>query len=214
MNKKETIDKFFRARFKIKDPYVAVRYHSNNRIDYDYKLILNYVDENSRILDIGCGTGLIEEKLVEDVAYIKGIDKYKEFLDRAYINDKIKYEVCEAYEFLDKNIKYDLILIFGLLFYMSDSEVDKMLENCLLMLSEEGIILIKGQWGVEEKLIVDQWSEGLQCNYYAEYRQVNEFKRTLLRKGFSVELIDIYPKEMNEWENTHEYAFVCKIAKR
>lgn len=53
------------------------------------------------------------------------------------------------------------------------------------MLSNDGVLIIKNQFGNDMLLLLDNLA-------------------------YHVDVIDIYPPEMNRWVNTHEYALICR----
>ena len=205
----EKIDEFFRKRFNIEDNYIASRYTKNDRAIYDIEFIKQFINKNSTILDLGCGTGILEEYLAPLVAKIVGIDKYQEFLNKAYKAENIEYI---ASSFSDLNIKkqIDLILLFGITMYLSDEELDDLLKKVIVAMNKESIFIIKNQFGVEEEVIVDNFSEALQCDYYAKYRKLEDMCQIVQEHGFSCDVVDIYPTYINKYKNTHEYALVLK----
>jgi len=207
--KKHIIDSFFKSRFQIDDRYEAVRYRINNRLDYDMALIENFVTPQSKVLDLGCGTGIIEDRLESKAAFIRGVDKYQEFLSKAKTSEKVEYTVGDVADYRDDLI-YDVILIFGVLIYLSADECEKTLRNCKSMLSEDGVLIIKNQFGVDGKVVVDRYSEELNSNYYAEYHKLVDMLALLDRLEFQTDVVDIYPPELNRWTNTHEYALICR----
>ncbi len=205
----KTIDDFFRKRFNIADNYIASRYTKNDRAFYDIEFIKQFINETTRVLDLGCGTGILEEKLAPLVSQIVGIDKYQEFLDRAYKAPNVQYI---ASNFSDYNIdeQYDLILLFGLTMYLSDEELEDLLEKVAKAMQNESIFIIKNQFGVDEEVVINNYSEGLQCFYYAKYRKLADMCKMVQDHGFSYEVVDIYPSYVNKYKNTHEYALVLK----
>ena len=205
MNRK--VDDFFRGRFSINDKYEAVRYRINDRISYDIKFLKNYINSNSMVLDLGCGTGIIEEHLVNHVKGITAVDKYEEFILRGIKSPKIKYIVSDVAEYLDDQ-KYNLIMLFGVAIYLSDSECSRLYENVIKMLDKDGFFIIKNQFGVNEEVVVDKYSEELKSEYYAVYRHL-PVAVSSLEEYFTVNIVDIYPSFVNRWGNTHEYALVC-----
>ena len=78
------------------------------------------------------------------------------------------------------------------------------------MLTEHGVLIVKHQCGVKEEIVVDKYSDELQTHYNARYPSVGE-ERALLQEHFQTEVIDVYPAEINRWENTHFYAYVCRM---
>lgn len=208
----EKIDEFFRKRFDIEDNYIASRYTKNDRAIYDVEFIKQFISEKSTILDLGCGTGILEEHLAPLVAKIVGVDKYQEFLNRAYKAENIEY-IASSFSDLIIKAKYDLILLFGLTMYLSDEELDDLLKKVIAAMNKESVFIIKNQFGIEDEIIVDNFSEGLQCDYYAKYRKVEEMCQIVQKHGFSCVVIDIYPAYINKYRNTHEYALVLKRTK-
>lgn len=209
----KTIDEFFRKRFNIKDNYIASRYTKNDRAFYDTEFIKQFINKSTKVLDLGCGTGILEEQLAPLVAKIIGIDKYQEFLNRAFKAPNVQYI---ASSFSDYNIEeqFDLILLFGLTMYLSDEELEDLLKKVANAMNEKSIFIIKNQFGIEEEVVVNNYSEGLQCFYYAKYRKLADMCKMVQDHGFSCEVVDIYPAYVNKYKNTHEFALVLKRKKK
>lgn len=203
------IDEFFRKRFNLEDNYIVSRYSKNNRDEFDFNFILKYLSDNTTVLDLGCGTGVLEEKLAPYVKQIIGVDKYQEFIERAFRADNIEYIVSELSQ-LNISEKYDLVLLFGVSMYLSDNEFDKLIDKIILLMKKQSTLIVKNQWGVDEEVIINKFSEELQSIYYAKYRKLADICKYLSNKGFSVQVHDIYPPNLNKWSTTHEYALVLK----
>lgn len=212
---KQIIDDWFKSRFSIEDNYIACRYSSNKRNLYDMKLILQYVDSMSKVLDLGCGTGVMERELEKYVSYIKAVDKYREFLERAISSPKIEYEQHDISTYREDKY-YDLIMMFGVSMYVFDEELISILRNCQHMMNHDSTFIIKNQWSITEEdyTVNKEYSAENKNRYFATYRSLNRMSSILAQNNFSYDIIDIYPKEMNPYGNTHEYAFVCKKKKR
>lgn len=207
----KAIEEFFKSRTEIDDRYVASRYRKNDRMKYDIEYIGQYLKQDSKVLDLGCGTGLIEDEICDRVSCIVAVDKFAGFLDKAVPHTNVVYKQSDVEDYTDTQ-KYDVILMYGVSIYLSDEEMDIVLNNARKMLAEDGVLIIKNQWGLNGDVKVDKYSQQLESNYYAIYRDVNAFQALLEVHGFSAEKADIYTKEMNLWDNTHEYAFACKKA--
>lgn len=208
---KGIMDNWFKSRFNVENNYEASRHGINNRIEYDIDLIRQYATEVSSVLDLGCGTGVIEEQLANCVSYIKAIDKYQEFLERAKVSENIEYEKHDVASYVEDKV-YNLIIMFGVTIYLLDEEVESVLKNCSQMMDEDSTFIIKNQWSMEsEDLVVDkQYSDTNTNSYYAVYRTISKMKELASNYGFNVDVIDIYPAELNKYSNTHEYALICK----
>lgn len=211
---KDIMDGWFKSRFNIESNYEASRHAINNRMEYDIDLINRYVDINSRVLDMGCGTGVLEEQLAHRVKYIKAIDKYQEFLSRAENFPNVEYEKHSVESYCDKS-KYDLIMLFGVIIYLFDEELEETLKNCIHMMDDNSTLIIKNKWTLsDEDYIIDkEYSETNKNRYYCIYRSLEKMKNLLTDYGLSYEVVDIYPSDMNLYEDTPEYAFVCKKQK-
>ena len=206
------VDNFFKGRFNVSDNYLASRYSINDRDDFDINLISNYINSNSKIIDLGCGTGVLEKKLHTQVKSILGVDKYQEFIDRAFKSNNIQYLVSSLTE-LSIDDKFDLILLFGVSMYLSDEEFDIVLDKIISLMHKESILIIKNQWGIKDDVIINKYSDNLKSMYYAKYRSIKNVCKLLKKKGFIGNIVDIYPPSYSKWNNTHEYALVLKKEK-
>lgn len=215
LESKEIIDKWWQSRFEVKDNYEACRHSINNRIIYDIDLLKNYVTPNSKVLDLGCGTGILENYLINYVKYIKAIDKYQEFLNRTDKHKNIDYIKSDIVNYND-NQKYDLITMFGLTMYIVDEELKCILNNCFNMMNNDSHLIIKNQWSLsnDDLIINKQYSNTNKNQYYGIYRSLPKIKSILDEMGFSYIINDLYSQELNKYENTHEYAFICKKKSR
>jgi 2-polyprenyl-6-hydroxyphenyl methylase/3-demethylubiquinone-9 3-methyltransferase len=121
------------------------------RIEYILEITLKYfkIDENKKfplknlkILDIGCGGGLISEPMTRLGAQVTGVDASsrniniakehakKSSLDITYLNDKP--------ESLSSEKKFDIILNLEVVEHVED--VDLYLNSCLKLLKPKGIM--------------------------------------------------------------------------
>lgn len=203
------IDNFFKKRFEMKSNYLISRYHLNGRDEYDYNFLKQFINSNSSILDLGCGTGILEEKLSATAKYILAIDKYKEFIDKAFKANNIEYLVKEITT-IDIEKIFDLIIMFGVTLYLSDEELVLLLQKVKNLMDLDSTFVIKNQWGIEEEVIVNKYSEQLDSIYYAKYRKLQDIINLTNSLGFSCNIHDIYPQNFNNWTNTHEYALVLR----
>ena len=76
-------------------------------------------------------------------------------------------------------------------------------------MKHDGKIIIKNQFGIEQDVTVEGYSQEQKTEYYAQYRQINKEVSILSNIGYkNIEVFDIYPPECNRWQNTHFYAIV------
>lgn len=208
---RKKIDNFWKGRTKIKDMRIATHFKYDDTHTYDLKLIRKYIKPNLKVLDLGCGPCYITNKIVGEVKYIKGVDKFGEFLKHCNTGPHFETEACDLLDFTDSQ-KYDLITLIGIMFCFGDRESEKIYKNCNDLLKETGVMIIRQQYGVHDDVIIDKYSEHIGENYYTYYRHLDKEVK-FLKKWFSVEVIDILPERLNPWKNTHHYALVCKKRK-
>jgi len=186
---------------------LVTRNKAKDSTPYDVDFIKKFADKEKVLLDLGSGTGLIINNLVENFKKIIAVEKYKEF--SKFIDKRIKVINRDLKEF-NFNLNFDIITIFGVMNYFSYSEAEELYNK--IYNSFDGILIIKNQFGVKEDVIVDGFSEELNEYYFSEYRALDKEIELLKKTGFFVkDVVDIYPKEYNRWDNTHFYAIVCEV---
>ncbi len=75
-----------------------------------------------------------------------------------------------------------------------------------------GRLIVKNQFGLKSRVVVNRFSEELQRHYVSEYRTLDEEISLLKSVGFSeFEVVDIYEPYMNRFDYTHYYAIVATI---
>ncbi|KAB0794111.1 hypothetical protein PPYR_13731 [Photinus pyralis] len=106
------------------------------------------VSEGLRILDVGCGGGLITEPLARAGADILGIDINKDAieiaeehakLDRCLRNIKYKWESIESH-CLDNVEKYDVVILNFVLHHAKNHE--SLIRDCIKTLKPGGVIFL------------------------------------------------------------------------
>ncbi|WP_426333561.1 class I SAM-dependent methyltransferase [Paenibacillus silvae] len=206
---KNKVDSFFKRRAKITDPELATHYKKDDTIYFDLNLIEEYIADDSVVLDLGCGPGRMTNKLEQKVSYIKAVDNQAEFLSHCINSSKVEKVVSNIVDFQDSN-KYDVILLFGVLNYFNDDEVEVIYANCKKMLKEDGVLIVKHACGEVENVIIDKFSEQINDWYHVLYRHIDQDRLLLSQAGFSFSMVDVYPPRLNPWSNTHYYAFIAK----
>ncbi|KIP31853.1 methyltransferase [Francisella tularensis subsp. holarctica FSC022] len=194
---------------KIKSPY-ETRNKSKDFSQYDIFLVKKLADRSKNLLDLGSGTGLLINSIHNCFKKIVAVEKYKEFSD--FIIRKPNIDIInEDITNFKTHEKFDIITIFGVMNFFNAQEAKYVYKKVLSMMHTNGVLIIKNQFGLNDNVVIDGYSEELKSNYYSEYRYIDGEINLLQKIGFnSIEKIDIYPKEYNRWSNTHFYALVCK----
>ncbi len=154
INKKE-IEKFTKIAEEWWNPHGKFKpLHKFNpiRISYIKKNIINTFKlkqkvkplENVKILDVGCGGGLLSEPMSRLGAKVMGIDASHKNIEIAKYHAKknnlnIKY-LCASPERLNKIAKFDVILNMEIIEHVED--VDFFLQSCSKLLKKNGIMFV------------------------------------------------------------------------
>ena len=152
---KEEIEKFSKIAEEWWDPDGQFKpLHNFNpiRISYIKENIIKTFDlkgedkilSGIKILDVGCGGGLLSEPMSRLGAEVYGIDASKKNIEVAKIHAKksglnIKY-FCSSPEKFKKNLKFDVILNMEIIEHVED--VILFLEACSKLLKKDGIMFI------------------------------------------------------------------------
>jgi 2-polyprenyl-3-methyl-5-hydroxy-6-metoxy-1,4-benzoquinol methylase len=104
-----------------------------------------YFFQNCNLLDIGCGTGTFVEHLPPGVRYT-GIDINEAYIQSAKKNyaDKgtfIHLDVNSIDNIGLKENQYDIILLYGVLHHLDDTEVKKTLSSAKKFLKNSGYVI-------------------------------------------------------------------------
>lgn len=143
-------------------------FRGNNSIDFDFwrygndlGLKLDNIEINTicnelsqlnnhiSILDIGCGTGYHLNSILKSIpsANLTGIDFSRSYIEKAksICDNRIKFLECPTDEISQKlkGQKYDVVLMIGLLQYLDDNQVKKLVLSLNDLLENEGRVIIK-----------------------------------------------------------------------
>ncbi len=206
MNKKK-IDAFWMQRTVIKNPRIATNYREDDRLSYDTAFVSNYLSKSVKLLDLGAGTCTLSSRFLNDVQEVVAVDKYAEFLKLAPDHPNLRKVSADIVGYESRDV-FDVILLFGVVNFLNIDEEVSLYQSCLNMMRNTAVFLVKNQCGIKKEVIVDSYSEDLKTHYHARYPFVDD-QRDRLAEYFDVQMVDIYPPELNKWADTHFYAFIC-----
>lgn len=178
--------------------------------DLEINFLKKYVKKTDEILDIGSGSGLIINKLINYVDHITAVEKFDGFTK--FISDHPNMLVVNADLIGFKMRKeFDITLCFGVAQCFKKNDMQAIYKNLYTMTKTGGGLIIRTHCGLETNKIINGYSEELKTNYFAEYRQIDEEEILLKKIGFtSVDRFDIFPDTLNVWKDTRHFILVCK----
>lgn len=171
--------------------------------DLNFKLISNYIDKDSIVLDLGAGNGSLTNKIAKEAMKVVAVDYVP--IVKTIKASNVETIVSDISKYQDKN-HYDVILLFGVANYLSDPKI--VYEFAAEHLNDNGIFLVKHQCGVDKDISIKSEIDG--DKYIANYRHWKKELKDLTDAGFEVEMIDPYPEECNKWKDTFFKMFICK----
>ena len=123
---------------EVTEEYLTGRYNAGKPIA---EYISKYVTiHNSKILEVGCGSGAILKYLQDKGATVKGIDLSEEYLEHGRKKYQIDLECTDLLNF-QSNEKYDIIIYSDVLEHILN--INEHLAKIRLLLAEEGVLYIK-----------------------------------------------------------------------
>lgn len=182
----------------------------NDFTDIDAAFIAKYIDEDTELLDLASGTGMIVNKLYNKVKKITAVELFQEFTK--FIVKAPNVEIInEDIVGFKPTQTYDVITMFGVVQYFNEEEVKPLYKKYIEVLTNKGKLIVKSQFGQKEDVTVSGYSNELKSQYYSQYRHIQKEMDILKAIGFkNIQAFDIYPPECNRWENTHFYAIVAE----
>jgi cyclopropane fatty-acyl-phospholipid synthase-like methyltransferase len=178
--------------------------------DLEIAFLMDYLKKDDEILDIGSGSGLIINKLVDKVKSIVAVEKFEGFTKFIVEVDNMLVINADLIDFKMRK-SFDSLLCFGVSQCFSKEDMQGIYANCFQMLKNNGYFIVRMQCGIEKGKKVEGFSNELGTDYFADYRHWQAEINMLQQIGFtSVERFDIFPDTLNVWPDTRHYIFVCK----
>lgn len=143
---------YFETRYRKVDPYLTtIDPKEKEKIETTFNLIKEHHYKN--ILDIGCGEGYLEEKLLTVADKITALDISKLALNRAKIRignyPNIKFTRQDILKYKPKE-KFDLIICSEILYYLHMKDIVFLADKLVAWLLEGGYLLLVHIYGRNE----------------------------------------------------------------
>lgn len=167
--------------------------------------------KDKTLLDMGCGWGRWSFYFANNFKRVIGVDFCDELIDAAFKIKKEKniekvtfyispVQLFKTYE------KFDVVLFSGIIQYLNDYDVKKMLKNIEKMTKENTQIILREPTGIKGRYeLNNKYSKELKTNYSSIYRTKDDFEKLFGDISFKLFRFDnMYPDGclLNKWKET------------
>jgi predicted TPR repeat methyltransferase len=146
------------------------------------QIVKKYVSNNSRALDVGCGSGLYTEHLATIFEKVVGLDLSQARIEKNIKDNKFKNIVYLSENFItcatEKLGKFNLIFASDLGMYSHKKYLKKTFKALLNLLTEDGILLTRESTSVKGNRSSKSY------NYVAYYRNKKYYKKGIYKDNF------------------------------
>lgn len=202
---KPVIDTFWQKR----SATGVIRWSDKALLEFETAWLAPFVvDDEVRILDLGSGPGELSRRLLRPGVGLTLVEKCSDFLKHAPTGVGIQHVCCDVVEF-DYPQQYDLILLFGVVTYLTTEEEASIYRSAAQHLKPAGILVVKNQVANDSEKITSGFSTALQQEYYGRYPALSHQAARLENCGLEVSTKP-YPDRFNPWLDTRHVAFICR----
>jgi len=187
------------------------------RLELEHISRLLDITPDMKVLDLGAGVGAwsllfaAQCKKVVAVEYSDKMLKIAKQIAKDKLVDNIDF-VCRNVLDYRTSEKYDIIFCSGLLLYLDDVQIGKLLTNITGYSKKGTILLLREPAGIQGRYeIVNKYSETLKAYYSALYRTSEEYINLFKRISYS----HVYDEDMfeagsplNKWKETRLRVYV------
>jgi len=142
---------FYNAQIGLLSHPLEVPFYCNFAVGKDEKEFMDHIikqsgiDKNSRVVDMGCGTGYMVDKLSK-ICYAEGISNSEECVKQARTNfPNCVFKVEDMENYTGKDMTHCVFL--ESLFH---SKIENTLKNCNIVLADGGILFLKETFDVSD----------------------------------------------------------------
>ena len=151
---------------------------------------VSFLKDTSKILDVGCGTGLNSKKMSEAGHKITGFDFSESMIEIARTNcPTCTFLVSTTQDFTTSEM-FDGICLSFIIVHLSDQEANNLIEKVSQLLNPGGYIYISFMTGKQPGYETTSFSDSeIYFNYYNTEDIIDNFKKN----HFSVESFETEP---------------------
>ncbi|WP_341763789.1 class I SAM-dependent methyltransferase [Candidatus Tisiphia endosymbiont of Beris chalybata] len=194
---------------------------------YEQEIILTeiLINQDSKVLDLGCGYGRIAQMIPNNISYYYGLDFSEKFIRIAQqnflYNDNFFFSNYDVTNFYNNNVikykKFNVVFIVGTMMYLNDFAVSQVYTNILDYLEENksAVIYIRESVSLlEDRITLDNfYSDKLESNYSAIYRTDAEYKnlfKIFESKGFYLSKSLLFDESLANNSETKQKFYILR----
>jgi len=196
------------------------------KLEIEHEKIFSYANlkKNMTVLDLGSGSGEWSFEFAPKVNKVIAVDYSSKMHKQA--KQKAKKEGIKNIVFYESPVQdftndenkfaYDIIFISGLLIYLNDEDLEKLIDNMKLYSKPGTELVLRDGTGIMGRYCLNnKYSEELNAHYSAIYRTREEYIRAFKKAGFFlVKDENMFPEDskLNKFPETilHLYKFKRK----
>jgi len=123
-----------------------------DRIDLNFGEVFSSLPLGSRMLDVGCGVGYLEDYLLKKgFLKIDAIDLSDEqiqvakekLLEHGFDHNVVNFHIADAFDYLRLAQGYDVVVMLDFLEHFTKDEIIELLQLSYRALNEDGILLLR-----------------------------------------------------------------------
>ena len=175
--------------------FLSVKYeggiHPKHRLLNYHQFFIDNIEKDSKVLDVGCGSGELSFDLAKKALMVVGIDLNQKYLERAKEKNKtenIEYILGDATSY-NFNNKFDIVVLSNVLEHIENrtdffKKIKPLASKFLIrvpMLNRDWISLYKKEMGVEYRL---------DKTHFVEYTK-EDFEKEMGEASLEIEKIEI-----------------------
>ncbi len=184
------------------------------------------LEARPRVLDVGCGNGRWARTLSGAVEDYLGIDfspgliaQARESMATSPDGDRFGFQVLSAAELageaLDVPPPFELVVVAGVLLYLNDGDVDRVLSAIPSLLAPRAVVYVREPVTLTERLTLAGFpSSELEAEYTAVYRPAEHYRERLeshlAARGFRFTVDAPISSELRNRAETTQHYFVLE----
>jgi len=179
---------------------------------FDIAYVKQFIQKRMVILELGAGSGLLLNGIMDDCAKVTAVEMYPEFSRFIRNADHVTVVNCDILSYTAEET-FDVILLFGVMNFFDSEEAIRIYGMCAAALNNNGMLLVKNQMGIHGDVVVDGLSQELGQHYFSHYRTPDHEAELIRQSGLDIfKIDDLYPDEFNRWPNTRFKVIVAEKA--